>query len=330
MIVDFITDNNLSFRVSRTDSFRDLLNELGESPIALPATKTFVDTLKKQYDEQKQTIIAALAKCRKVCTTCDLWSKRGKCFIGMTAHYIDESTLERHSFLIAFRRIKGRAKYDKLAKFMYDIHNEYRLSIENLTYTITDGGTNFCKSFREYGQQAERPHIEIADSEEEDSSAESTDEEADDEDVTDIDVIAYQINMNRMRNDMDENEEDEDSNETSASNEIILAADNIVLPKQMRCFSHKLNIVMSIDFEKDLPSLTKKAFRTTLRKLRRVWGLVGRSTLAREIVQRICGRMLVIPNDTRWNALYDACKVVLSLRDQVSRIFVQNKLFRIQ
>lgn len=296
--------------------------------VELPATKTFIDSLRDQFDEQKKLIIAALAKCRKVCTTSDVWSKGGKSFLGVTAHYIDEHTLQRYSFLLAFRRFIGRSTYDVLGKLMYDIHNEFGLNIDKLTHTVTDGGSNYCKAFKIFGQETETLFQTENDSDDDDVQvhAESTEEEDNNEDVhVDDNVVAYEIDMNRLQSDTDELDAEENSNEFE-SREVIVGPNNIMLPKQMRCGTHKLNNVTSRDFEKNLPNNTKKALRKCLRKLRRVWGLVRRSTLARGIVERLCGRMLVIPNDTRWNALYDACKVVLSLRDKVSKQLFISKL----
>lgn len=263
-----------------------------------------------------------MAKARKVCTTSDIWSKRGQSFIGVTAHYLDEYRLERFSFLLAFRRAIGRSTYDILGQHLYDIHNEFGLNIDKLTHTVTDGGSNYCKAFRKFewpiGHQQETTFQPEDDSDEENLYTDSTDEEDDDEDVhIDDDVVACEINLNRIGNEFDDFDEDENINQIEC-NDIILGTNNILLPKQMRCCSHSLNNITSRDFEKNLPNAAKKALRFCLRKLRRVWGFVCRSPLAKEIVQPICGRMLVIPNDTRCNALYDACRVVLSLRDHVS------------
>lgn len=318
-IVNFITENNLSFHVSRSDSFRELLSALCEKDVELPGGKVFEATLKSQFDERKNFVIEALLKARKVCTTSDAWTKGGKSFLGVTAHYIDETTLKRYSFLLVFRRIVGRSTYDVLGKLMYDIHNEFGLNLEKITHTVTDGGSNYCKAFRVFGTESPVVVQPEDDSDQEDTVThdESMDEEDNDEnDYADDDVIAYEIDMNRMREDYDELDAEDNSNEIENS-EIIVGPDFITLPKQMRCCSHRLNNIASRDFQKNLPKTTKKALRLCMRKLHRVWGLVRRSSLAREIVERVCGRMLVIPNNTRWNALYDACVVVLSLREKV-------------
>lgn len=99
--------------------------------------------------------------------------------------------------------------------------------------------------------------------------------------------------------------------------EVILGKNNVVLPKQERCSSHQCSIVGGKDFEKKLPPQVKKSLNFLLRKLRRVWSLVIKSCLAKKNCSRICKRMVAIPNATRWNSKYDACKVVFSLKDTV-------------
>lgn len=309
----------MSFHVSRSNSFRELLAALSGKDIELPGGQVFQTTLKNQYDEQKQLIIEAMSKSRKVCTTSDAWTKGGKSFLGVTAHYIDETTLKRYSFLLAFRRIFGRSTYDVLGKLMYDIHNEFGLNVDKITHTVTDGGSNYCKAFRIYGTETAVVHTEVDSDQETTIANESAEEGDNDEDdyEEDDDIVAYEIDMNKIQGDYDELDPVDKSNEIENSG-LIEGAEDVTLPKQMRCCSHRLNNVTSRDFQKNLPKNTRKALRSCMRKLHRVWGLVRRSTLAREIVQRVCGRMLVIPNNTRWNALFDASVVVLSLREKVN------------
>lgn len=53
-IVNFITENNLSFNVSRSESFRELLDAISERNVVVPGTKSFLDSLRDQFDDQKK------------------------------------------------------------------------------------------------------------------------------------------------------------------------------------------------------------------------------------------------------------------------------------
>lgn len=195
---------------------------------------------------------------------------------------------------------------------MFDIHNEYGLNINKLTHTVTDGGSNYCKAFRTYGTTSSTFDEAIH----EDSDDEIIYESDDDDEMgtDDIEIVGNELDLDRIQSDADMNQIDE-------ADDMIIGANNVVLPKQMRCGSHIFNLVSGSGFQKYLTPSTKKSLNLIFRKLRRVWSVVQRSSIAKEICQQICGRMLVIPNDTRWNSLYDACKVVLSLKDKVSKSF---------
>lgn len=68
-------------------------------------------------------------------------------FIGIVALWLNPSTLERKTAVLAFRRVIGHATYDKLAEVLSSVFAEY--SIESkVTSVVTDNGSNFVKAFR--------------------------------------------------------------------------------------------------------------------------------------------------------------------------------------
>lgn len=95
--------------------------------------------------------------------------------------------------------------------------------------------------------------------------------------------------------------------------------EEIILPKQFRCISHNLNLAANVDFFKYLQKSAAKSLRSVFNKLFVLWRLVKRSSRAKSFCQDICGCTLMIPNATRWNSRYDACKKVLYLKDKVLR-----------
>lgn len=85
--------------------------------------------------------------------------------------------------------------------------------------------------------------------------------------------------------------------------------DGIKLPPQRRCLPHLLNLLQK-DFEtKYLTGIAKKSLFSTLDKLRTLWLLTHRSSLAKTISKSVLGYVLITPNDTRWNSRYDAVKM---------------------
>uniref|UniRef100_A0ABD2VVP7 DUF659 domain-containing protein n=1 Tax=Trichogramma kaykai TaxID=54128 RepID=A0ABD2VVP7_9HYME len=86
-----------------------------------------------------------------VCTTADIWSGRNRRFLGVTAHYLEEKNLERHSAALACRVFPGTHSYDRIAEQLDDINLSFGLDIEKVVATIADNGSNFVKAFKEFG-----------------------------------------------------------------------------------------------------------------------------------------------------------------------------------
>lgn len=310
LIINFITSNNLAFRIIKTESFKQLLRGISGRSTVLPCIETFNKALTKQFDNIKVAIVNELQGARKVCTSSDVWSSRGQSYMGMSAHIIDETTLNRKSFLLAFRRIKGRCTYDVLGKAMFEVQNEYELKIQKISKCVTDGGSNYCKMFIAYGHNnIEATTIEQTQNDEDDDDISDLEEdETEPDDVIDCSadmdgIAANEIDLEQLRVDFDDESD-------------MIVGDDIVLPKQMRCCSHMLNLVAGKDFHFFLPLNVQKLLNSCLRKLRRVWRLTSKSSLAKTICESTLGRMLVKPNDTRWNSLFDAVNVVLELQDK--------------
>lgn len=291
----------------------------------LPGYDTFCKAIKGKYNEIKANVIDELFKAVKVCITADVWSARGKSFLGVSAHIIDKVSLERKSFMIALRRIKGRCTYDVLGKTIYDIQNEFGLNIEKLSHIVTDGGYNFCKMSREFGiKKTNTNNDDFSENIEEDNENEFDDfqdidsideEETDETNVNDFDdpAVASDIEAELFANILDLGNI---RGELRVRDEQRIIGDDIVLPAQMRCTAHLLNLIAGTDFDKKLPSGTKNTLDKCFVKLRRVWRIV-KGSLGHTICEESFGRMLVVPNSTRWNSTYDAVKVVIDLQPKV-------------
>lgn len=89
-----------------------------------------------------------------VATTTDCWSARQRSYLGVTCHWIDNTSLERNSAALACIRLKGSHTFDVLAAALEEIHSEYHIR-EKVTRTTTDSGSNFLKAFRLYGEEIE-------------------------------------------------------------------------------------------------------------------------------------------------------------------------------
>lgn len=58
---------------------------------------TMRDRIDRMYSNEIKILCGKLSKVPYVCATADVWSTKHKRFLGMTVHWIDTETLDRHS-----------------------------------------------------------------------------------------------------------------------------------------------------------------------------------------------------------------------------------------
>uniref|UniRef100_A0A672F911 BED-type domain-containing protein n=1 Tax=Salarias fasciatus TaxID=181472 RepID=A0A672F911_SALFA len=211
-------------------------------------------------------------------TTADIWTKNNKSFMGMTAHCINPTDFSRQKAGIACTWIKGRHTYDVVAGAIEQVHSSYGLS-NKVVATVTDNGSNFVKASKVFETPAA-----ASDSEDEGDGVEI---EETDEEVTFTDVGEVL------------------SNETDQ-------AEHFTLPPHLRCASHTLNLVTTTDMEKHLTTHqeSKAVYRSAFAKCSALWNKASRSTVAAELVEKLCGKKLIVPKVTRWNWFHDAISLI--------------------
>ena len=82
----------------------------------------------------------------RVCTTANVWTANRQSYLGMTVHWIEPSTLQRHKAAIACTRITGHHTHDALAAKIENVHENFGLS-GIVSATVTDNRSNFVKAF---------------------------------------------------------------------------------------------------------------------------------------------------------------------------------------
>ena len=117
-------------------------------------------TVTKRIDEKanltKNNVRDAMAKVQQVATTPDCWTAHRRSYIRVTAHWIDNETLDRMSAAVACHCLKGRHTYDVLAAKLEEIHTEYEI-VSKIVKTTTDNGSNFVTAFSVFAANPEKP-----------------------------------------------------------------------------------------------------------------------------------------------------------------------------
>lgn len=283
-ILRFIVQGFQAFSIIEQPSFQTLVLDLHSNAVVMSRT-TVCRRIDTAMMTMKAKIKEAMSKTAYIGTTTDCWTARRRSFIGVTAHWLDSSSFQRHSVALACRRLKGPHTFDALASALNDIHTEYEIR-QKVVRTTTDNGSNFLKAFREFGLDENHNDIAEEETEEGDDDYDGSDEETDFLDV-----------------------------------EAIMAEDDGLqyqLPKHHRCACHLLNLVSTVDVENaNSAEAYKKLSRSAFAKSQALWNKTSRSTPAAESVEKHCKLQLVQPNKTRWNSLYLAVeRIVRILKDQ--------------
>jgi hypothetical protein len=202
---------------------------------------------------------------------------------------IDES-FERKSVVLACKRFKGSHTYDKIADLLDEISSSVGLQTQQITATVTDNASNFCKAFRTFNVDVARKDEDIAEA----------------------------------RQDGEENDDSggEDDVKFVSASELSLDSDvnYVKLPNHRRCACHTLSLVCTTDAKKALKTVSfSKINHTTMGKCTALWTNAGRPKSS-ESIQEILGQQLRIPCPTRWNSLYDSLVTLNSNKEEINLV----------
>jgi len=147
LVQDYIVDSVLPTYHVDTAPFKTFVRRLTAGRVAPRCRQTFTRQLEARLKKRKQDLINVLKTVDRVCTTADCWTSRRRSFLGITVHWLNQDTLERHSACLSVKQLSGRHTFDVLAKHMSEVNDDF--GITNKTcFTVTDNGANFVKAFR--------------------------------------------------------------------------------------------------------------------------------------------------------------------------------------
>lgn len=265
---------------------------------------TLTRRISELFLERQAKIKSDLMNVQYVCTTADIWSAKKRSFIGVTCHWINDDFC-RQSATLACQRFKGTHSYDRIASILEDIHIRYGLDTNKIVATVTDNGSNFVKSFKEFGvtlpapscMQEIAPQDIVFDNNEVDENNGSDGDEFDNQDIEEITfaVIA------------DEKE--------------VLDKQHR-LPNHLRCASHTINLICTTDCSKAINSnaVLKRRHSQAMIKCNMLWKKASFPKSSEVIVETL-GHTLSYPGVTRWNSYYDSIKNILKNKNKLETLF---------
>lgn len=344
-LLNFVADGNLPFSVIQQPSFVELITLVAGRNVDLPRTGVFMTFLKDQFDVMKNKLRELLAKQEFLCITCDVWSSHAQSYLGMTVHFIDDS-LERQSFILAFRELKHKQTNKELAKEIAKVLRDYGIVTTKITNIVTDGGSAFCKAFKVFGKGSDSlaepgnsivANVENDDDDDNDNQDDIPFIQYDDGEYFASNIILFDENestgFQHLDDDMDLEPEDGISQQNEPESLNALFADDtdfnqreeepeIQLPPHRRCISHYFNLIDN-DFEKEISGITKSALMVTMNKLQALWVYPRRSSQANSICKEILGCKLKLSCETRWNSKFDAINQIHQIgKDKINDYIV--------
>jgi len=250
-------------------------------------SKTLKSKIIIMFDEMKTNLIDTLGSTLWVSTTADCWTQGKRSFIGVTCHWIEDTTLLRKNATLACSRIEGKHTYDIIAQKIYSIHQDYKISNKVLSCT-TDNGSNFVKAFKEFSKELPLE---------------------DDEDDNQI----FFIDLFDILNEGTEEKDDLDNinlplHRRCASHTINLIATNDI----EKALNNIDNKCIYNEREKKLLHF-KKVYRKVIAKIQKLWNKQNQSCLVAEKIHEQFGVYLKSPSQTRWNGLYDGISQINNL-----------------
>ncbi|XP_052463040.1 uncharacterized protein LOC128020264 [Carassius gibelio] len=295
MVLNFVCEANQPFSVVEKPSFKTLIETL--QPHTIMTRKTLCTRIQEAAKHKKSILIKKLSAVNYVATTTDCWSARQRSYLGVTCHWIDNTSLERHSAALACRRLKGSHTFDVLAAALEEIHSEYHIR-EKVTRTTTDSGSNFLKAFRLYGEEIEEEATN--EQEESDSTLDDATEDQSESEVEYQDVSAI----------LDDN-----------------TGLEYQLPRHQKCACHLLNLISTVDATAAGGAANetyKKLSRSAFAKCHALWNKTSRSTMAHETVERECKLQFLRPNQTRWSSLFLAVERIVRIHREQGEQAIRN------
>ncbi len=274
----FIIKSGQAFTLVRQDAFREFFKTIQPAKnLHVPCYETVIKQVKGKFEEMKSELKDHLSSAKYICTTADAWSEGHRAYLGMTVHTLDED-LNRHSFGLACRRIKGSQTHDVLAEALESIHSEFHIQ-GKVTGTVTDNGRNFCKAFDLFGE------IDLVESRDE------IEDEAQDMEFVDVETML-------------EEAEQEGIHHLPPHHRCAAHTINLIATKDA-------------DKALKSSATFARLSRSVFGKCQAMWNMQSRSSQFADKVDSTFKLYFVVPNSTRWNSIFNSMnriKWLLALR----------------
>lgn len=319
LIFNYIVEEMKPLITCEKPSFKRLIQGLTSKNIVIPHRRVIAKELKVRYEYYVKMLTELIENQNFICLTSDIWSSNNRSYLGMTCHYINETNYNRHSYVLACKRIKGSHTHLNISKVITQIMQEYKINCEKVSHVVTDNASNFGKAFRIFSSQ----HIDSSDNS-------NNSKNVNDPNYLGIISSDSDSDIEIIYNSDTENDFDIPSLEIIDFSSLNFDSNSISLPKHITCATHSLNLIATTDISKIEHDAYNKISKAVFKKLFSFWNLISRSTVASDKVTDLCNCKFPVPVITRWNSMYNAVQKVVSHKDSLVLVFEDLKLSKIK
>lgn len=106
--------------------------------------------IRDTHTQHQMDSAKVLNEAEHICLTTDIWGNKHRSFMGVTAHYLDPTALQRKSVALACTRFPHPHNNERITEQLQLIYATYQIRSSKVVATVTDNASNFVKAFRSY------------------------------------------------------------------------------------------------------------------------------------------------------------------------------------
>lgn len=138
---------NLPFSMVENASFRDFMKDIAPKWKPISSRKLKTDIIVSMKDRVHKIIYDQLEKVSDLTLTIDAWSdRRGRGFLGVTCHFIDEEMIPQ-AMLIEFVRMKSPHSSETIFRYTDSILDKFNIK-HKIYKIITDNASTMIKAYK--------------------------------------------------------------------------------------------------------------------------------------------------------------------------------------
>lgn len=338
-IIRFIIQDMQPFMRTETAAFQNLIavclgySDFHKLPFNLMSEKTVKRKISDLYEEHEKMLASLFSEQKWFCLTADIWSCKNRSFFGVSAHFLDEKTLKRKSFVISCEDFPSPHTHEHIAERLQILYHKFSIKPSSVVASVTDNGSNFVCSFKVFGRSKEEFSnvLKLIRDACDENDSKNVPDDLDSSKI--MEVLKKLLNDTSQPSESDLQDEaaelydiissNDEENDNAVDNHVNIDIQHIInneelceddmlaLSNRFPCNTHNLNLVGGVDSLAAHSNKTySRMYETVFEKLNLLWDASSRQKTS-EILIKCLGTNINKPNKTRWNWCYDRISEIL-------------------